>query len=178
MIDYKEQHKNSIRFFNDREIKAVWGKEQNCWWILATDIVRAINYEPDCTKASNYWRCLKRKLKQENFELVSATHGFKIDAPAGKLRMANVLNSESVKLLEKNSTNNLKGCTTLLDKSAQRIFQKAVLPLLIAYTFPDRLQMIERMSEASFNEIMDKYIKMNVDHSFKESNIMNNNKKK
>ena len=81
MAEHKERHKKSIRFFNDREVRAVWDDEQNCWWFSATDIVRAINNEPDYTKPGNYWRWLKRKLKQENVELVSATHGFKFEAP-------------------------------------------------------------------------------------------------
>ena len=55
--------KKSIRFFNDREVRAVWDDENNCWWFSATDVVRAINDEPDYTKAGNYWRWLKRKLK-------------------------------------------------------------------------------------------------------------------
>ena len=105
MEEKKEQHKKSIRFFNDREVRAVWDDEQSCWWFSATDIVRAINNEPDYTKAGNYWRWLKRKLKQEGVELVSATHGFKFEAPDGKLRVADVLNSEGVVLLAKSITN-------------------------------------------------------------------------
>lgn len=88
MAKYKEQYKKSIRFFNDREVR--WNEEQNCWWFSATDIVRAINNESDYTKAGNYWRWLKRKLKQESVELVSATHGFKFEAPDEKLRVADV----------------------------------------------------------------------------------------
>ena len=72
--------KKSIRFFNDREVRAVWDDENNCWWFSATDVVRAINNEPDYTKAGNYWRWLKRKLKQEGIQLVSPTHGFKFEA--------------------------------------------------------------------------------------------------
>ena len=52
--------KKSIRFFNDREVRAVWDDENNCWWFSATDVVRAINNEPAYTKAGNYWRWLKR----------------------------------------------------------------------------------------------------------------------
>ena len=106
MAKHKEQHKKSIRFFNDREVRAVWDEEQNCWWFSATDIVRAINNEPDYTKAGNYWRWLKGKLKQKDIELVSATHSFKFEVPDGKLRVAEVLNSESVVLLAKNYPNN------------------------------------------------------------------------
>ena len=77
MAEEKEKHKQSIRFFNDREVRAVWDDEQNCWWFSATDIVRDINNEPDYTKAGNYCRWLKKKLKQEDIELVSDTSGFK-----------------------------------------------------------------------------------------------------
>lgn len=77
----------SIRFFNDREVRAVWDDENNCWWFSATDVVRAINDEPDYTKAGNYWRWLKRKL----------SHGFKFETPDGKQRKADVLNSETNK---------------------------------------------------------------------------------
>ena len=73
--------KKSIRFFNDREVRAVWDDENNCWWFSATDVVRAINDEPNYTKAGNYWRWLKRKLKQNGVQLVSPTHGFKFEAP-------------------------------------------------------------------------------------------------
>lgn len=98
--------KKSIRFFNDREVRAVWDDGNNCWWFSATDIVRAINDEPDYTKAGNYWRWLKRKLKQDGIELVSDTHGFKFRAPDGKLRKADVINSDGVYLLAKNYPNN------------------------------------------------------------------------
>lgn len=36
--------------------------------------------------------------------------------------------------------------------------------------FPDTLQVIERMAETTFDEIMDKYIEMNVAHPFMEGN--------
>ena len=38
MEERKGQHKKSIRFFNDREVRAVWDEESNCWWFSATDI--------------------------------------------------------------------------------------------------------------------------------------------
>ena len=98
--------KKSIRFFNDREVRAVWDDENNCWWFSATDVVRAINDEPDYTKAGNYWRWLKRKLAQDGIQLVSATHGFKFEAPDGKQSKADVLNSDGVILLAKHYPNN------------------------------------------------------------------------
>ena len=97
--------KKSIRFFNDREVRAVWNDENNCWWFSATDVVRAVNDEPDYTKAGNYWRWLKRKLKQDGIQLVSPTHDFKFEAPDGKQRKADVLRSEDVLLVAKHIPN-------------------------------------------------------------------------
>lgn len=79
---------------------------RNCWWFSATDVVRAINDEPDYTKAGNYWRWLKRKLGKEGVQLVSATHGFRFEAPDGIRRIADVLNSEGVIILAKHYPNN------------------------------------------------------------------------
>jgi len=75
--------KKSIRFFNDREVRAVWDDENNKWWFSATDIVRAINNEDDYVKAGNYWRWLKKKLNTEGVQLVSATHDFKLKKRLG-----------------------------------------------------------------------------------------------
>ncbi len=62
--------KKSIRFFNDREVRAVWDEEHSKWWFSATDIVRAINDEEDYVKAGNYWRWLKKKLTTDGIHSV------------------------------------------------------------------------------------------------------------
>lgn len=66
--------KKSLRFFNDREVRAVWVDENSSRWFSITDVVRTINDESDYTKAGNDWRWLKRKLKQYDVQLVSSTH--------------------------------------------------------------------------------------------------------
>ena len=73
--------KKSTRFYNDRRIRAVWSDEENKWFFSATDIVRAINDEPDYVKAGNYWRWLKKKLSATGVQLVSGTHDFKNQRP-------------------------------------------------------------------------------------------------
>lgn len=55
-IGRNNMSKKSIRFFNDREVRAVWDDENNGWWFSATDVVRAINDEPDYTKTSDYYQ--------------------------------------------------------------------------------------------------------------------------
>ena len=74
-------NKKSIRFFNDREVRAVWDDEHSKWYFSATDVVRAINDEPDYTKSRNYWKYLKGKLGKEGIQLVSDTNHFKFAAP-------------------------------------------------------------------------------------------------
>ena len=79
--------KISIRFYQDREVRAVWDDERSQWFFAAVDVVAALNEQDDDIKAGNYWRWLKRKLKLENPQLVSAAHGFKLKAADGKLRV-------------------------------------------------------------------------------------------
>ena len=70
-------NKKSIRFWHDRQVRAVWDESRSKWWFSAVDIVAAINGEDDYVKAGNYWRWLKRKFKADGIQLVSVTHDFK-----------------------------------------------------------------------------------------------------
>lgn len=97
--------KISIRFFNDREVRAVWDESTSQWFFAAVDIVAVLNEQADYIKANNYWRWLKRKLKQENPQLVSVTHGFKLKAADGKLRLTDCFDRTGVIELAKNFPN-------------------------------------------------------------------------
>lgn len=221
MVNIHKQFKKSIRFFNDNEVRAVWDEVENKWWFSAIDIVRAINKEEDYIKAGNYWRWLKRKLHQEGIQLVSDTHAFKFEAPDGKQRKADVLDSDAVTLLAKNYPNNK--ANTFLDwftysdntidgqsqKKAYQLYESGLLQRLEPGTlkclqqihayifgglydfagqirtkniskggftfancmhFPATLEEIERMPESTIDEILDKYVEMNVAHPFMEGN--------
>ena len=98
--------KISIRFYNDREVRAIWDEENSKWWFSAIDIIRAINEETDYVKAGNYWRWLKKKLTADGVQLVSVTHDFKFEAPDGKKRAADALDNECVQILAKHYPNN------------------------------------------------------------------------
>lgn len=98
--------KISIRFYKDREVRAVWDEEKSKWWFSAIDIIRAINDEEDYVKAGNYWRWLKKKLTADGVQLVSITHDFKFEAPDGKKRAADALDNECVQTLAKHFPNN------------------------------------------------------------------------
>lgn len=97
----KDQHKISIRFFNGREVRAVWDDENSKWWFSVLDIIGAINGQDDYQKTRNYWKYLKTKLKKEGHELVSATNRLKLYAPDGKRRLTDTLDGAGVTLLAK-----------------------------------------------------------------------------
>lgn len=213
--------KKSIRFFNDREVRAVWDEANSKWWFSATDVVRAINNEDDYVKAGNYWRWLKRKFTKEGIQLVSVTHDFKFEAPDGKQRAADALDAECVQILAKHYPNNR--ATAFLDwftysdnsldgqskKKAYTLVESGLLEdmepgtikclqQIHAYLFGglydfagqirtktiwkdgtlfcraeylmQNLKMIEQMPETTFDEIVDKYVEMNVAHPFMEGN--------
>ncbi len=102
----KEQLKISIRFFNDREVRAVWDNEHTKWWFSVLDIVAVLNDEPDYTKVRNYWKYLKAKLKKEQDQLVSNTTQLKLLAADGKKYITDLLDGEGIIKLSKNFPNN------------------------------------------------------------------------
>ena len=215
------EHKKSIRFFNDREVRAVWDEEHSKWWFSVLDIIAAINEQDDYQKTRNYWKYLKTKLRKENSQLVSATNQLKLKASDGKSYKTDTFDAEGVTLLAKH-INNTKA-TSFLDwflysdntidgqskKKAYQLFESGILKTVDPGTikslqqihaylfgglydfagqirtkniskggftfancmhFPETLQTIERMPETTFDEIMDKYVEMNVAHPFMEGN--------
>ena len=97
--------KISIRFFNDHEVRAFWDEQNSKWWFSATDIIGAVNNEADYTKAGNYWRWLKRKLKLKGGQFGSSTHKMKITAADGKKYSSDVLDSREVITVAKSIPN-------------------------------------------------------------------------
>ena len=213
--------KKSIRFFNDREVRAVWDEEHNKWWFSATDIVRAINDEEDYKKCRNYWKYLKGKMAKDNIQLVSVTNQFKFVAPDGKQRAADALDAEGVQTLAKHYPNNRanafldwfnysdnsidgkskKKAYTLIESGLLDSMEPGTVKCLQqihAYLFGglydfagqirtktiwkdgtlfcraeylmQNLRLIEQMPETSFDEIVNKYVEMNVAHPFMEGN--------
>ena len=94
--------KLSIRFFDDKEVRAVWDDKESKWWFSVLDIVGVLRGVDDYEKNRNYWKYLKAKLKRENHQLGSVTTQFKFIAPDGKKRAANVLDYAGIIELAKN----------------------------------------------------------------------------
>ncbi len=93
--------KISIRFFNDREVRALWDEENSKWWFSVLDIVAVLTNQDDYTKTRNYWKYLKAKLKKENSEVVSATTRLILPAPDRKKRYSDMLDYNGIIALGK-----------------------------------------------------------------------------
>ena len=211
----------SIRFFGDREVRAVWDEVNNKWWFSVLDIVAILNEQDDYNKVRNYWKYFKTKLKKENVELVSATNQLKLNASDGKKYLTDTLDSEGVISLAKHFPNNkamkfldwftyndnsIDGQSkkkaysffesNLIDeaevgttKSLQQIhayifgglydfagqirqknISKGGFQFAVSHFLGNTLKQIEEMPEDTFDEIVDKYIEMNIAHPFMEGN--------
>ncbi len=93
--------KLSIRFFDDREVRAIWDDVDAKWWFSVLDIVAILTNQNDYTKTRNYWKYLKAKLKKEGSELVSVTNQLKLLAKDGKRYTTDMLDSNGIVALGK-----------------------------------------------------------------------------
>lgn len=216
-----EQPKISIRFFDDREVRALWDDQNAKWWFSVVDVVGILNQEADYIKVRNYWKYLKTKLKKEKNELVSATNQLKLSAPDGKKYLTDTLDSEGIIALAKHFPNNRamkfldwflysdnsidgqskKKAYTLFESNlideieigtakglqqihaylfgglydfAGQIRQKNItkggFQFAVSHFLGATLKQIEEMPENSFDEIVEKYVEMNIAHPFMEGN--------
>ena len=85
-----------LQFFESIHIRTLWDEAAEKWWFSALDVVAALTEQTDYAKARNYWKWLKTKLKQEGSEVVSDTNQLKLEAPDGKKRLTDVLDTQQV----------------------------------------------------------------------------------
>ncbi|HNR65156.1 MAG TPA: BRO family protein, partial [Atribacterota bacterium] len=95
-------NKISIRFFDDREVRAIWDDKESKWWFSVLDIIGVLRDEDDYQKNRNYWKYLKTKLKREGNQLVSHTNQLKIRAADGKKYLTDTLDYNGIIELAKN----------------------------------------------------------------------------
>lgn len=213
--------KISIRFFDDREVRAVWDEENAKWCFSVLDIVGLLTDQNDYSKNRNYWKYLKAKLKKENSQVVSATTQLKFLAPDGKRRLSDMLDYQGIialgkefpskkanrfiewftyseesidgksktkayALFESSFINNIEVGTTkglqqihaylfggLYDFAGQirqKNISKGGFQFAVSRFLGETLKQIEAMPEATFDEIVEKYVEMNIAHPFMEGN--------
>jgi len=86
---------NSLRIFENKEIRVQWNEEKEEWYFSVVDIV-AVLTDNDYQKSRNYWKWLKNKLNQEGSQLVSDTNQLKMKSTDGKYYNTDVMNTEQV----------------------------------------------------------------------------------
>ena len=94
-----EPQKISIRFFDDREVRALWDEQNAKWSVL--DIIAVLTDQDDYTKTRNYWKYLKAKQNKEKGQVVSATTQLKLMAPDSKRRLTHMLDYNGIITLGK-----------------------------------------------------------------------------
>ena len=210
--------KISIRFYKDREVRAVWSDEQNKWYFSIVDIVAAITDSP---RPRVYWGTVKNRQKEQYGELYSKCIQLKLMASDGKRYATDCFAQEDITnvvktLPAKNITDFLdwftysdntidgqsrKKAYTFWDsnmiadseigtvKALQKIhayifgglydfagkirqvnIAKSGFQFAMAQYLPQTLAQIEKMPENTFDEIVDKYVEMNIAHPFREGN--------
>jgi cell filamentation protein len=213
--------KISIRFFDNREVRAVWDEENAKWCFSVLDIVGVLTDQNDYSKNRNYWKYLKAKLKKENSQVVSATTQLKFLAPDDKRRLSDALDYQGIialgkefpskkanrfiewftyseesidgksktkayALFESSFINNIEVGTTkglqqihaylfggLYDFAGQirqKNISKGGFQFAASRFLGQTLKQIEAMPEATFDEIVEKYVEMNIAHPFMEGN--------
>lgn len=213
--------KISIRFFDDREVRAVWDGQNNKWWFSVLDIVAMLTDQNDYAKTRNYWKYLKSKLKKEKSELVSATTQLKLLAGDGKRYLTDMLDYKGIielgkefpgkkanrfiewftysdesidgksktkayALFESSFINSIEVGTTkglqqihaylfggLYDFAGQirqKNISKGGFQFAVSRFLGVTLKQIEAMPETTFDEIVFKYIEMNIAHPFMDGN--------
>ena len=210
--------KQSIRFYKDREVRAIWNDEQNKWFFSIVDIVAAITESP---RPRVYWGTVKNRQKTQYGELYSKCIQLKLTAVDGKRYATDCFAQEDI--IEVVKTLPAKNTTAFLDwftysdntidgqsrkkaytfwesnmisdaevgtvKALQKIhaylfgglydfagkirqvnIAKGGFQFAMAQYLPQTLEQIEHMPENTFDEIVDKYVEMNIAHPFREGN--------
>ena len=83
------------KMFNDKNIRTVWNKDEEKYYISVIDIVTAL-MENDYQDSRNYWKVLKHRLKKEGNETVTNCNQLKLKAQDGKYRSTDVVDIEGM----------------------------------------------------------------------------------
>ena len=83
----------AIKLFNQKQVRCHWDDENEKWYFSIVDVITVL------TESENpqvYWRVLKKRLRDEGNETVTNCNGLKMQAPAGKMRITDVADTEQL----------------------------------------------------------------------------------
>lgn len=89
----------SVRFFNDKEVRAIWDDQNAKWWFSVVDIIGVLTDSKDPRK---YWTVLKTRLKQRNPQLTTNCSQLKLTAADGKKYATDCLLQDDIITLVEN----------------------------------------------------------------------------
>ena len=113
--------KHSIRYFNNKPVRAVWDNDNSMWWYSAVDFI-SILVDPNSPR--RYWN----NVKVRNSELSPFCGQLKLFADDGKKYLSDVINEEGVRLLltiipskyKKAILNRIKGLLDPIDEQSKK----------------------------------------------------------
>ena len=206
--------KNSIRYFNGKEVRAVWDNEKSSWWYSAVDFINIL-VEPNSPR--RYWN----NVKVRNPELSPFCGQLKMYADDGKKYLTDVINEDGARMLltiipskyKKQMQEWIKRLLDPIDEQSKKkaydlfnsnlidpaeIGKTVSLQKIHAYLFEGLypfagqirtktiskggfvfangdfllgiLRNIEQLPERTFDQIVEKYVEMNIAHPFMEGN--------
>jgi len=87
---------DKIKVFEDSNIRMEWNEDEQDWYLSIVDVVHVLTDQPTRRKASDYWRKLKQRLKEEGSELVTICHQLKMKADDGKFYKTDAADSKGI----------------------------------------------------------------------------------
>lgn len=85
--------KVSIRFFDNREVRAVWDDVQSKWWFSIVDVISAITGSP---RPRKYWSDLKKKLTEVHPQLSAKIGQLKLMSTDGKKYVTDCFSQDDI----------------------------------------------------------------------------------
>jgi prophage antirepressor-like protein len=89
-------NQTAIKLFEAKQVRAAWNEDEGEWYFSVVDIVGVLTDQPTQDGARNYWKVLKKRLRDEGNEPVTNCNRLKMRAQDGKMRLTDVASTEQV----------------------------------------------------------------------------------
>ena len=95
--DSSIKDQEELEFIYDDTIRKVWHKQEEEWYFSIVDVCQVLTEQKSYDDARNYWRVLKKRLKDEGFQLVTNCNQLKMKSPKdGKFYKTDCANTEQL----------------------------------------------------------------------------------
>lgn len=86
-----------IEIYEDQPIRTAWNEEEEEWYFSIIDVVRILTEQNSFDGARDYWKVLKKRLKDEGSQLVTNCNQLKLKSPKdGKRYLTDVATTEQL----------------------------------------------------------------------------------